>query len=123
MSLNVNFVTRHALFFRTDLGRQSGTLASADDTTFIADMKRQGAREQFLGDKRVVHMFGLERLRASYLLRRAMWQGRSEYRRNRIPRDKNFRCAGNANVSGGRNQVLGGASAQAKSRTRRASNS
>ena len=70
--------------FRDELGRKGDSLASGDDTTFVADMSRHGAREVFLDRVEAFHHVAPDRLSFSYLLRRASWQGRSEFRRRMV---------------------------------------
>jgi hypothetical protein len=84
MGFDVSFVRAHQLTFRQALGRFGGQLASGEDTTFVGEMKRLGAREAFLNELRVTHDFEPNRLNANYLARRAYWQGRSEVRRRGI---------------------------------------
>ncbi|CAK7284861.1 glycosyltransferase family 2 protein [Streptomyces misionensis] len=68
--------------FDESLGRVGTSLTSAEDTTFVRHMLRKGAHSTVLHDISVTHTIPVERLRFSYLLRRAYWQGRSEVRRN-----------------------------------------
>jgi glycosyltransferase involved in cell wall biosynthesis len=81
MSLDVQFVRRHGLYFRNELGRRSHDLTSGEDTSFVDAMKAIGGRDVFLNQSGVIHCFDPLRLRASYIVRRAMWQGRTEWRR------------------------------------------
>jgi len=81
MGLDVRPIRAHALTFRDELGRRGNELASGDDTTFLREMRALNAPEVFLADHHVHHNVPAERLRVAYLIRRAYWQGRSEYRR------------------------------------------
>src|SRR5439155_3818833 len=67
--------------FDERLGRAAGTLASAEDTTFVRGMIAGGARAAVLHDVEAMHRVAAERLSLPYLVRRAYWQGRSERRR------------------------------------------
>ncbi len=68
--------------FDERLGRHGGSLASAEDTTFVRQLVSRGARAEVVHDAQVHHLIPPSRLTLSYLLRRAYWQGRSEVRRN-----------------------------------------
>jgi glycosyltransferase involved in cell wall biosynthesis len=84
MGLDLRFVRRHALRFRQDLSRRAGNLLAADDTTFLREMRENGAREVFLKDVHVNHNIDPRRATLSYMLRRAYWQGRAEQRRGNV---------------------------------------
>jgi glycosyltransferase involved in cell wall biosynthesis len=81
MGLDVRHIRVNGLAFRDELGRRGNELASGDDTTFLREMRALDAPEVFLADHHVHHNVPAERLRMTYILRRAYWQGRSEYRR------------------------------------------
>lgn len=68
------------------LGRTGTSLASAEDTTFVAQLTGLGAVAHVLQHATVAHLVPDRRLRLSYLLRRAYWQGRSEVRRKNAAR-------------------------------------
>ena len=70
--------------FDERLGRTAGTLGSAEDTTFVRALKAKGGRHAVLRDVEVRHIIHADRLALTYLLRRAFWQGRSEFRRRDI---------------------------------------
>jgi glycosyltransferase involved in cell wall biosynthesis len=84
MGVDATFARVNQLRFRDELGRWGAGLASGDDTTFVADMKRFGAREAFLDSISVHHEFDQKRLSLRYMLRRTFWQGRSEVRRGTL---------------------------------------
>lgn len=84
MGVDAAFAQRERLRFDLRLGRTGHRLESGDDTTFIAAMKRAGAREVVLDDVGVVHDVDVSRFTLRYLLRRAYWQGRSEVRRGQL---------------------------------------
>jgi glycosyltransferase involved in cell wall biosynthesis len=67
--------------FDERLGRTGTTLGSAEDTTFVRTVAARGGRTELLPGVEVRHLIPAARLRLTYLLRRAYWQGRSEYRR------------------------------------------
>ena len=81
MGIDLRFVRRNSLRFSDNLGRHGTQLRCGDDTTFLAQMCSLGAREKFLDNLHAIHHIAPERLKLSYLLRRAFWQGRSEFRR------------------------------------------
>ena len=82
MGVDMSQVRRHGLAFRHELGRRGEQLESGDDTAFLRALAEAGARVRLLGDVVCTHHIAAERLRFSYLLRRAWWQGRSEVRRS-----------------------------------------
>ncbi len=67
--------------FDEGLGRTERTLCSGEDTTFVRELVARGGRQEILQDAHVLHRIPASRLQLAYLLRRAFWQGRSEYRR------------------------------------------
>ena len=81
MGLNRLFVKSTGIRFRDELGRKGRDLQCGDDTTFVRDLKEQGAREVFLNQVYAIHNIHTDRLSLTYMLRRAYWQGRSEVRR------------------------------------------
>jgi glycosyltransferase involved in cell wall biosynthesis len=81
MAVDAALANRHGLRFRQELGRRGRALQSGDDTTFLAELRAAGATERFVADVHARHHVSPERERLSYLIRRAWWQGRSEYRR------------------------------------------
>lgn len=85
LGIDVAFAARHSLTFREDLGRMANALASGDDTTFIEQMRKNGAKEVSLNSITVVHNLLPHRISFRYVLRRAFWQGRSEVRRSQFP--------------------------------------
>jgi glycosyltransferase involved in cell wall biosynthesis len=84
MAIDTEFVHLFGLSFREDLGRRGTALQSGDDTSFIKEMKKYGARESILESVYVVHDIDRKRVCLTYILRRSYWQGRSEYRRKNI---------------------------------------
>jgi len=80
MAVDAAFARRQGLRFDARLGRTGRRLESGDDTSFVAAMKRAGAREMVLPTP-VVHDVDMNRLTLSYLTYRSYWQGRSEVRR------------------------------------------
>jgi len=84
MGVNVPFVKRQKLLFDEKLGRKGSSLQSGDDTSFIRELKKRGAKEYILNRTTVTHDISIKRLTLRYLLRRAWWQGRSEVRRNSV---------------------------------------
>lgn len=82
MGFSMRRIEREGVAFRADLGRRSGTLMSAEDTSFIGNLRARGAREVFLAGERVHHDIQPSRLDLRTMLRRAYWQGRSERARN-----------------------------------------
>lgn len=112
MTIDTQLARDTGLRFREELGRRGKALQSGDDTTFIAELRAAGAREQFLGDAVAHHRVSVARTRLSYLLRRAWWQGRSEVRRDgvRTTIGKEWRRAvqtGPAATGPGRRHLLG----------------
>jgi len=81
MGVNISFAKNTGVKFREELGRKGNGLQSGDDTTFLREMKANGAKEMFVDEVAVYHCFDTARLSLSYMLRRAYWQGRSEFRR------------------------------------------
>ena len=81
MGLNLTLVKTSKLTFRVELGRRGRGLQSGDDTTFLREMKKRGAKETFLNEVYVFHNIDRQRISLGYMLRRAYWQGRSEFRR------------------------------------------
>lgn len=81
MALNLPFVRAAGVMFKHELGRRGRKLQSGDDTTFLRELRTRGAKESFLGGSHVFHDFNRERLSLAYMLRRAYWQGRTEFRR------------------------------------------
>jgi GT2 family glycosyltransferase len=67
--------------FDERLGRTAKTLGSAEDTTFVRKIAARGGRREILPGVEVRHLIPASRLTLPYLVRRAFWQGRSEYRR------------------------------------------
>lgn len=67
--------------FDERLGRTAKTLGSAEDTTFVRALTAKGGRQEIVRGVEVRHLIPASRLRMQYLVRRAFWQGRSEYRR------------------------------------------
>ncbi|MGV9776737.1 hypothetical protein [Streptosporangium sp. NPDC003464] len=84
MAVDTAFAHAHGLRFDLALSRTGGNLQSGEDTTFISLMREAGGRERLLPDCSVVHDVDQNRLRLSYLLRRAYWQGRTEAGRNQV---------------------------------------
>jgi glycosyltransferase involved in cell wall biosynthesis len=82
MGFNLDFVNSHELRFRIELGRKGRSLISGDDTSFVSECVGLGAHQMFLDDIRICHHIASDRLRLSRMLSRAVWQGRSEVRRN-----------------------------------------
>lgn len=82
MAIDARLARQAGLQFRTELGRRGNALLSGEDTTFLAELRRAGATEQFLTGSAASHCVPAERTRVIYLLRRAWWQGRSEMRRS-----------------------------------------
>lgn len=81
MGLSRIFAEASNLKFRSELGRKGRGLQSGDDTTFLREMKAKGAKETFILEACVFHNINGERLSLKYMIRRAYWQGRSEFRR------------------------------------------
>lgn len=100
MGIDLRFVRRHSLRFRDDLGRHGTQLRCGDDTTFLAQMRTLGAREKFLDNLHATHHVAPERLKLPYLLRRALWQGRSEFRRRQAIKGLRKEWQRNLNCSG-----------------------
>lgn len=82
MAFDVEFARRHALWFQDKLGRRGNQLQCGDDTTFLRQMRERGARQKVPLSVSVIHHPATDQLCISYVLRRAIWQGRSEVRRN-----------------------------------------
>jgi hypothetical protein len=80
MGIDAAFAARHGLRFDPRLGRTGRRLESGDDTSFVAQMKANGATEVVVPAE-IVHEVDETRLSVPYLLRRVYWQGRSEVRR------------------------------------------
>lgn len=81
MGIDAAFAHRNGLRFDPRLGRTGRRLESGDDTSFVAAMRKAGARETVLASVHVVHDVSADRFTLRYLVRRAYWQGRSEVRR------------------------------------------
>ena len=81
MGIDLELVRRQGLRFRQELGRRGRALQSGDDTTFFRELVRGGARSDVLETVSATHHIAKERIRMRYLMRRAVWQGRSEVRR------------------------------------------
>jgi glycosyltransferase involved in cell wall biosynthesis len=80
LALDVEKVRLLGVEFDERLGRTAGTLASGEDTSFVREMVGRGARHEIVAGE-AVHLVRADRLTLSYLMRRALWQGRTEYRR------------------------------------------
>ncbi|MFC4036710.1 glycosyltransferase family 2 protein [Streptomyces polygonati] len=81
MAVDARFANARGIRFREELGRRGRALQSGDDTSFLGELRAAGASESVLTDVRATHHISTDRVRLAYLLRRAWWQGRSEYRR------------------------------------------
>jgi glycosyltransferase involved in cell wall biosynthesis len=81
MALNLPFTKATDVKFRIELGRRGRKLQCGDDTTFLRELRERGAKESFLTESHVFHNFNPQRLSLIYMLRRAYWQGRTEFRR------------------------------------------
>jgi glycosyltransferase involved in cell wall biosynthesis len=82
MALDARLARQAGLQFRTELGRRGNALLSGEDTSFLSELRRAGATEQFLTGSAASHYVSADRTGLTYLLRRAWWQGRSEMRRS-----------------------------------------
>lgn len=86
--LTASLLTRTALLrqvggFDTRLGPQPGRQIVGDDVRLVRDLRAAGARARWVPDAVVVHELPAERLRRSWLLKRAYLQGRSDWRVDR----------------------------------------
>jgi hypothetical protein len=84
MGFCVMTARKHNLTFWRRLGRGRGRLLSGEDTSFVQAMTDVGAPSTFLSDVHVHHNIDHGRLALVYLVRRAYWQGRTEYRRRNV---------------------------------------
>lgn len=108
MAVKLPFVKTFNFRFRDELGRRGNILPSGEDTTFLREMKRQGAKEKFLNNVSVTHHVDKKRLSVKYMARRAYWQGRSEVRRADISNGvmKEWKRFLNNEVNGPREHLL-----------------
>ena len=84
MAVDARLANEHGIRFREELGRRGLALQSGDDTSFLVELRHVGAHESVLTGVSAVHHIDAYRERLNYLLRRAWWQGRSEYRRRSL---------------------------------------
>lgn len=83
--------------FDPALGPRHGRQIVADDAQLVRDLRRAGGRIRYEPAARVTHELPVERLRRGYLLRRAYWQGRSDWLLDRS--DHTARRFGGARVA------------------------
>lgn len=81
MLIDVDAARRCGVQFQANLGRKGAQLQSGDDTNFIRRLQRMGPTIVF-DDHYATHHIDPDRLRFRYMLRRAYWQGVSEFRRH-----------------------------------------
>jgi len=81
MAFDLSIVDALGLRFEAKLGRLGQGFESGDDSSFVSEMRRNGARVDFLDRGDVYHHVQPQRMRLTTVLRRAWWQGRSEVRR------------------------------------------
>ncbi len=86
--LTASLLTRAELLRRTggfapELGPRPGRQLVGDDVQVVRDLRAAGARAMWVPEAVVVHELPGERLRPSWLLRRAYLQGRSDWRVDR----------------------------------------
>jgi glycosyltransferase involved in cell wall biosynthesis len=79
MLVDADAARRSGLAFQANLGRKGTQLQSGDDTTFIRRLHQHSVVA--IDEPCATHHVANNRLRFRYLLRRAYWQGVSEYRR------------------------------------------
>ncbi len=66
-------------FFLTKLGRNGLTLLSGEETEFIKRINKYGGKVSYINNAKCIHNIDLVRINFRYLLRRAFWQGVTEY--------------------------------------------
>jgi glycosyltransferase involved in cell wall biosynthesis len=72
------------IYFKESLGRKNGGLQSGDEADFLQRYVCNGEESHFLEELFVYHCIDSQRYKATYLIKRAFWQGRSELRKMSI---------------------------------------